>query len=133
MSNVLRRLFHRPATLPEATKPYGRVPVMLGPETLRPANDLAPVNAANEPAPAAPASEPAPVRAMSDEDIVEQQIAALVSAWDKASLRARRKFLTRIDQRILTAHLARPASRNPDGDAAAFDPGGAAAVIAPWR
>jgi hypothetical protein len=72
---------------------------------------------------------------MSDEEIVEQQIAALVSAWDKASLRARRKFLTRIDQRILTAHLTRPASRNPAGDAAAFVPDGtaAAAVVAPWR
>jgi hypothetical protein len=43
----------------------------------------------------------------SDEGAVEQQIAALMSAWNKASLRGRREFLTRIDQRILTAHRIR--------------------------
>ena len=95
---------------------------------------MAPVNAVNEPTPVVSASEPAPVKATSDEEIVEQQIAALVSAWDRASLRARRKFLTRIDQRIMTAHLARVGSSSPAGDAAAFNPGGAGvAVVVPWK
>jgi hypothetical protein len=136
MSNVLNRLFHRHAVPAVAERPHERAeaPVMLGPQTPRPANDAAPVNAANEATPVAPASEPAPVKAPSDEEIVEQQIAALVSAWDRASLRARRKFLTRIDQRIMTAHLARVGSSSPAGDAAAFNPDGAAtAVVAPWK
>jgi hypothetical protein len=136
MSNVLSRLFHRHAAPAAAEGPYVRADaaVALGPETPRPANDVAPLNAVNEATPVVSASEPAPVKATSDEEIVEQQIAALVSAWDRASLRARRKFLTRIDQRIMTAHLARVGSSSPAGDAAAFNPDGAAvAVVAPWK
>jgi hypothetical protein len=49
-------------------------------------------------------SEAKPVEPTSDQEAIEQQVAALMSVWNKASLGARRVFLTRIDQRILTAH-----------------------------
>jgi hypothetical protein len=140
MSNVLRRFFHRHAVPDTAreTEPshHARIEpvVTLSPDALRPANDATPLKLANDPA-LGPASDPTPARVLSDEEIVEQQIAALISAWDKTSLRARRKFLTRIDQRIMTAHLMRAGSGSPAAAAAAFDPGGAAAaaVVAPWR
>jgi hypothetical protein len=45
--------------------------------------------------------EPSPVKPISVEEAIERQIATLISAWDKASLCARREFLTRIDQRIV--------------------------------
>jgi len=54
-----------------------------------------------------PASDPKPAKPPSDEETVELQIVALLSAWDRTSLRARREFLTRIDQRIMTAHRIR--------------------------
>jgi hypothetical protein len=43
-----------------------------------------------------------PLVPISAPDAIEQQVVALTSVWDKSSLRARRAFLTRIDQRILT-------------------------------
>jgi hypothetical protein len=51
---------------------------------------------------------------ISEQDAIEQQVAALTSVWDKSSLGARRAFLTRIDQRILTAHLAKNVPRQSD-------------------
>jgi hypothetical protein len=49
-------------------------------------------------------SEPKPLEPTSDEETMEQRVAALMSVWNKSSLGARRAFLTRIDQRILIAH-----------------------------
>jgi hypothetical protein len=49
-------------------------------------------------------SEPKPLEPTRDNEAIEQQVTALMSAWNKASLGARRSFLKRIDQRILTAH-----------------------------
>ena len=121
MPSALRRLFHR-HTAREAAKQKHCDPreplVALGPHLTEPANDSKPL----EPKPLAPANNPTPmkqIKPFSDEETVEQQIAALLSAWDKTSLCARRKFLTRIDQRIMTAHLARSAFRNPAGEEAA--------------
>jgi hypothetical protein len=51
-------------------------------------------------------SEPKPPEPTSDQEAIEQQVAALMSVWNKSSL-ARRAFLTRIDQRMLTAHLTK--------------------------
>jgi hypothetical protein len=50
-----------------------------------------------------------PVAPESDQETIERQIASLLVAWDRTSLRARREFLTRIDQRIMTAHWIRTA------------------------
>jgi hypothetical protein len=61
------------------------------------------------------ASDSKPVKSASDEGTVELQIAALLSAWDKTSLCARRAFLTRIDQRMITTHRIRSASANDGG------------------
>jgi hypothetical protein len=47
-------------------------------------------------------SEPKPLEPTSDQEAIDQQVAALMSAWNKASLGARKAFLKRIDQRILT-------------------------------
>jgi hypothetical protein len=47
--------------------------------------------------------------AESDRDAIERQIASLLSAWERTSLCARREFLTRIDQRIMTTHWIRTA------------------------
>ena len=49
-------------------------------------------------------SEARPLESTSDQEAIEQQVAALMSAWNRASLGARRAFLKSIDQRILTAH-----------------------------
>jgi hypothetical protein len=61
-------------------------------------------------APGDPASATA-VKPVNDEETIERQIAALISAWNKTSLCARREFLTRIDQRIMTTHRIRSVSR----------------------
>jgi hypothetical protein len=131
MPSVLRRLFHR-HTVREAAehkhRDHSETLVALGPHLIEPANDAKPL----EPQPLAPANDPTPmkqIKPFSDEETVEQQVAALLSAWDKTSLCARRKFLTRIDQRIMTAHLARSASRNPAGDGAAADDRDCAALL----
>jgi hypothetical protein len=131
MPSVLTRLFHRQTVREAAEHKHfdpGETLVALGPHLTKPANDPNPL----EPKPLAPANDPAPmkqIKPFSDEETVEQQIAALLSAWDKASLCARRKFLTRIDQRIMTAHLARAVSRNPAGDGAATDDEGRTALL----
>jgi hypothetical protein len=52
-------------------------------------------------------SEPKPLEPTSDQEAIEQQVAALMSLWDKSSLGARRAFLTRIDQRMLTTYLTK--------------------------
>jgi hypothetical protein len=49
-------------------------------------------------------SELKPLDPTTDHEAMEQQVTALLSAWNRASLRARRTFLKRIDQRILSAH-----------------------------
>jgi hypothetical protein len=49
-------------------------------------------------------SQPKPLEPTSDQKAIEQQVAVLMSDWNKSSLGARRAFLTRIDQRIFTAH-----------------------------
>ena len=63
-----------------------------------PANDTKPVP-----------EEAKPVAPPSDQETIETQIASLLAAWDKTSLCARREFLTRIDQRIMTTHWIRTA------------------------
>jgi hypothetical protein len=45
----------------------------------------------------------------SDHETIERQITSLLAAWDMTSLCARREFLTRIDQRIMTTHWIRTA------------------------
>ncbi len=139
MPSVLRRLFHRHA-VPEAAEQKrcdpGEPLMTLGSHLVEPANDPQPL----EEKPLAPAYDPTPmkqIKPFNDEETVELQIAALLSAWDKASLRARRKFLTRIDQRIMTAHLARSTSRSLAGDGTASDDEGTAllpatASLAAW-
>jgi hypothetical protein len=64
-----------------------------------PANDTRPVSS----------EEPNPVASESDEETIERQITSLLAAWDMTSLCARREFLTRIDQRIMTTHWIRTA------------------------
>ena len=132
MPSVLTRLFHRHAAREGAEHKHcdPGEPLTLGPHLIEPANDSMPHEPRPlEPKPTAPANEANPIKPFSDEETVEQQIAALLSAWDKASLRARRKFLTRIDQRIMTAHLARSTSRNTAGDGAACDDQGRTALL----
>ena len=65
-----------------------------------PANDTRPVD------PQEPEAAPE-----SAEEAIERQIASLLSAWDKTSLCARREFLTRIDQRIMTTLWIRSRAR----------------------
>ena len=93
MFAVLRRLRHRmcapthPVAAPlaqPAIAPVARVP----------ANDTWRISA-EEVKTAAPET---------DRHTIERQIAALLAAWNKTSLCARREFLTRIDQRIMTTH-----------------------------
>jgi hypothetical protein len=92
---------------------------MLGPAPIRAANDSKPIEQAHGSMPLEPAGNPKPVKPPNDEETVELQIAALVSAWDRTSLRARREFLTRIDQRILTTHRIRSPHANSESEAAA--------------
>jgi hypothetical protein len=91
---------------------------MLEPGPVRAANDSKPAAPANDSMPREAASDPKPAKPASDEDTVELQIAALLSAWDKTSLCARRAFLTRIDQRMITTHRSRSASANSASEAA---------------
>ena len=134
MSNVLWRFFHRQPT--HAEEPSCGDQVMMSPPapehsnpriastTLEPgpvlaANDSKPVEPANDSMPLEAASDPKPAKPASDEETVELQIAALMSAWDKTSLCARRAFLTRIDQRMITTHRIRSAFANSGSEAAA--------------
>jgi hypothetical protein len=94
MFAVLRRLRRR------AAEPVAEPVVQ--PAVVRlarvPANDTRPVSS----------EELKPV-AESDQETVERQIVSLLAAWDRTSLCARREFLTRIDQRIMTTHWIRTA------------------------
>jgi hypothetical protein len=74
-----------------------------------PANDTRPVSP----------EEHGPVAPESDEEAIERQITSLLAAWDRTSLCARREFLTRIDQRIMTTHRIRTARGELAKDAAA--------------
>jgi hypothetical protein len=141
MPNVLWRLFHRQA-LREADRSCGdRVPAALpaapghgdpgvvsmafDPRPVEAANDSKPLEAPRDSRPVEPSADPKPAidpkpaKSPSDEDTVELQIAALLSAWDKTSLRARRAFLTRIDQRIMTTLRIRSVPPGSGGEAAA--------------
>jgi hypothetical protein len=135
MSNVLWRFFHRqpasgeergcgdqalaaPPPAPENGDP-GLDSTAPEPAAIEAANDSEPAEAANDAKPLEPAGDPIPAKPQSDEATVELQIAALLSAWDRTSLCARRGFLTRIDQRILTTHRIRGAHVNASGEAAA--------------
>jgi hypothetical protein len=64
-----------------------------------PANDTRPISLEG----------PKAVAPESDQETIERQIASLLAAWDRTSLCARREFLTRIDQRIMTTHWVRTA------------------------
>ena len=91
---------------------------MLEPGPVRAANDSQPAAPANDSMPREAAGDPKPAKPASDKETVELQIASLLSAWDKTSLCARREFLTRIDQRIMTTHRIRSASANSASEAA---------------
>ncbi len=134
MSNVLRRLFLRYPARDRERSPGDHVPMALtsapnhgapgevptlGSRPVQAANDSKPVEQAHGPRPLEPAGEPRSVKPPNDEETVERQIAALLSAWDRTSLRARREFLTRIDQRIMTAHRIRSAHANSGSEGAA--------------
>jgi hypothetical protein len=95
------------------------IPPIIGPTPVQAANDSKPVERAHGSSPFEPAGDPKPAKPASDEETVELQIAVLLSAWDRTSLRARREFLTRIDQRIMTAHRIRSAHANSESEAAA--------------
>jgi hypothetical protein len=69
---------------------------------------ISPMVPANGPKSATP-EETNPAASGSDQEAIERQIASLISAWDRTSLCARREFLTRIDQRIMTTHWIRTA------------------------
>jgi hypothetical protein len=141
MPNVLWRLFRRqpmreaersggdqvPAALPAAPDhgDPGVISTAFDPRPVEAANDSKLVEAARDSRPVEPATDPKPAidpksaKPPSDDDTVELQIAALLSAWDKTSLRARRAFLTRIDQRIMTTLRIRSVHPSPGGEAAA--------------
>jgi hypothetical protein len=99
MFAVLRRLQRRSRVMPEPVAEPMLHPAIVRLTRMVPANDTRPV-APQEPRAAAPAS---------DEEAIERQITALLAAWDRTSLCARREFLTRIDQRIMTTHWIRTA------------------------
>jgi hypothetical protein len=135
MSNVLWRFFHRQpmheeersggdqalVALPPA--PDHRDPGVIStapePGLLEAANDSQPAEPANDSRALEPAGDPKPAKPPSDKETVELQIASLLSAWDKTSLCARREFLTRIDQRIMTTHRIRSVHASAGSEAAA--------------
>jgi hypothetical protein len=141
MPNVLWRLFHRQpvreaerssgdrvlAALPAAPghADPGAVSTAFDSRPVEAANDSKPFEAPHDLRPVEPAADPKPAidskpaKSARDEDTVELQIAALLSAWDKTSLRARRAFLTRIDQRIMTTLRIRSVPPGSGGQAAA--------------
>jgi hypothetical protein len=98
MFGVLRRLQRRSRVMAGPVAEPVVQPAIV-PITRRvPANDTRPVP-----------EEPKPVAPESEQETIERQIASLIAAWDKTSLCARREFLTRIDQRIMTTHWIRTA------------------------
>ena len=98
MFAVLRRLRRRSRVEAEPVAEPVVQPAIVRLTRMMPANDTKPVP-----------DEPKPVAPESDQETVERQIASLLVAWDKTSLCARREFLTRIDQRIMTTHWIRTA------------------------
>jgi hypothetical protein len=135
MPNVLWRLFRRQpareadrscgdqvlAALPAAPDhgDPGAISTAFDPRPVEAANDSKPLETPRDSRPAEPAIDPKPAKPPSDVATVELQIAALLSAWDKTSLRARRAFLTRIDQRIMTTLRIRSVPPGSGGEAAA--------------
>jgi hypothetical protein len=99
MFAVLRRLGRRSRVEAEPVAGLVTQPAVVRITRRVPANDTGPV-APEEAKPAAPES---------DQEAIERQIGSLVAAWDKTSLCARREFLLRIDQRIMTTHWIRTA------------------------
>jgi hypothetical protein len=97
MFAVLRRLRRRPRTMTEPVAEPMAHPAIVRVTRMVPANDTRPV---------VPQELEAPESA---EEAIERQISSLLAAWDKTSLCARREFLTRIDQRIMTTHWIRTA------------------------
>ncbi len=99
MFAVLRRLGRRSRVEAEPAADPMMQPAIVRIARTVPANDAKPV--ARE--------EPKPAGFESDQEAIERQIITLLSAWDRTSLCARREFLTRIDQRIMTTHWIRTA------------------------
>jgi hypothetical protein len=99
MLAVLRRLGRRSRVQAGPFAATAVQPAIVRITRMVPANDTRPV-ASEEANPAAPES---------DQDAIERQIVSLLSAWDNTSLCARREFLARIDQRIMTTHWIRTA------------------------
>jgi hypothetical protein len=97
----------------------GVVSTAFDPRPVEAANDSKPLEAPRDSRPVEPAADPKPAKPPSDEATVELQIAALLSAWDKTSLRARRAFLTRIDQRIMTTLRIKSVPPGSGGEAVA--------------
>jgi hypothetical protein len=92
---------------------------MLEPGAIQAANDSTPVGPVRESTPLESADDPKPTKPPNDKDTVELQIAALLSEWNKTSLCARREFLNRIDQRIMTTHRIKSAHTTSADEAAA--------------
>jgi hypothetical protein len=98
MFAVLRRLRRRPRVVAEP----------VAEPVIQPTIDRIARMPANDTRPVSP-EEPKLVALESDQETIERQIASLLAAWDTTSLCARREFLTRIDQRIMTTHWIRTA------------------------
>jgi hypothetical protein len=99
MFAVLRRLRRRARVEAETVAEPVMAPVIVRITRMVPANDTKPT-APGQAKPASPES---------DQETIERQIVSLLAEWDKTSLCARREFLTRIDQRIMTTHWIRTA------------------------
>jgi hypothetical protein len=98
MFAVLRRLRRRACVAAESVAEPVVKPAIVRSARF-PANDTRPVSS----------EQPTPVAPESDQETIERQIISLLAAWDRTSLCARREFLTRIDQRIMTTHWIRTA------------------------
>jgi hypothetical protein len=97
MFAVLRRFRRRSRVMTEPVAESVAQPAIVRMTRMVPANDSRPV---------VPGELAVPE---SDREIVERQIVSLLAAWDGTSLCARREFLTRIDQRIMSTHWIRTA------------------------
>jgi hypothetical protein len=95
MFAVLRRLRRRSRVMTEPVAEPMVQPAIVRITRMAPANDARPVVPGE-----------LAVRE-NDQEIVERQIVSLLAAWDRTSLCARREFLTRIDQRIMSTHWIR--------------------------
>ena len=98
MFAVLRRLRRRSRVVADPVVESVVQPAVVRMTRMVPANDTRPVPEA-----------PKPVAPESEQETIERQIVSLLAAWDQTSLCARREFLTRIDQRIMTTHWIRTA------------------------